>query len=164
MIDYTIADAVNCLKEAKNLNSAVKHFLKKELRPGDPAEKFAKELRDVIERGDNTQIKKFFERHMPKFERQLFAIGGYAHWDFIGAAIERIGAKFADQFNTTYSSSESGVSINDKNRFNSIAKEALQAVDQELSTNGFEKSSFMKNIMLSSLFEPAVLEHVNPLI
>ncbi len=164
MLDYTIADAVNCLKKANNLNAAVKHFLKREVRSGDPSEKFAKELREIIERDNSEATKRFFDKHIPRFERQLFAIGGYAHWDFIGALIERIGTKHADQFNATYAVNGESIEISDQAKFDSIAKLAISDVDHELANKGFPDSKFLKNVILSTLFEPAVLRAVSKLL
>jgi len=164
MFDYTIADVVRTLRMAKNLNSAVKHFLKHEIKPGDSAGKFAKELRDVVLSNNDLAIESFFKRYLPQYERHLLAIGGYAHWDFIGKLVEEIGESYADAFNQTYAVSESEFTMKNEKEFSCIAKQAVERVVAELKAREFGDSMFMKNIVLSSLFEPKVLERVQKVI
>ena len=160
MLAFTTADAVSVLKKSNNLNSALKNFLKREIRPGDQAARFVKELRDLIDSPNPTRMESYIESARPKFERQLVAIGSYAHSNTINVILNPIAEKYADEFNQTYTSSEQGIKVTNQKKFDEIVKAALSQIDQGLAQNGFGDSKYLKNCAMLSIFDAGVLGYI----
>ena len=160
MLPFTTDDAVTTLRQAENLNAALKHFLKREVRRGEPAERFVKDLRPLLLGSDPTRAGGYLERKRPQFDPHLIGIGGYAHSDLVTAVAGQVVERYADDFNATYRSDGSTITVSDQSRFDEIVNAANKVIDETLVARGFGASSFMKNVLLAAIFEQPVLRYL----
>ena len=100
------------------------------------------------------------EHNYPKREIYFIGLARYAHPELIAATVETIINRFADEFNATYQQEETGISVNDAAAFKRIVKEVESVIEQGLLSAGLPVTNFMKNALLSSVFEVGVLDEV----
>lgn len=160
MINFTNTDAVRCLRRSENLNGAFKNFLKREVRKGDPAARFVKDLKEIMLAADDARAEGYLAKKLPQFTPYLLGIGGYAHADTLGHLKESIINVHADRFNATFSIDGEKLKVSDEATFKQITKAVLTEIDKTLREKGFEDSAFMQGIVLASVFEPLVLARV----
>lgn len=160
MLPFTTQDAVQVLKKSGNLNASLKNFLKREVKNGDPAGRFVKDLRELSDSSDTTRLENYIERSRAKFELQLVAIGAHAHAETIEGIAGKVTEKFADTFNETYKLTDSGVEVTDKKNFDQIVKQAFLLIDSDLKERGFGDSTYIKNSVLLTIFDKRVLDHI----
>ncbi len=166
VLPFTTDDAVTVLKKSQNLNSALKNFLKREIKAGDPAGRFIKDLKDLSDRTQTEPLKKYLDNSRPHFDGHLLAIGRYAHVDAVNSIVGQIVDRFAEDFNATYEIEESGgseaqgIKVKDANKFKSIVDQAFKLIDDQQGVAGYSQSTFFKNLVLLSVFEKPVLDHI----
>jgi len=165
MLKFSSDQIVDCLMSAKNPNAAIKNFLKKEVQGADAlaAARFAKELRDIFatrHRATRENIKTFIEAHLPEYENHLLCIARYAHFDVVQLTAEQVTSKFAEDFNATYEVKDKEISISDPATFKKISKETIKAVDKAVKDSGRQGGDFLRNVMLASIFDREVLQHI----
>lgn len=157
MLEYTAQDAYTVLKKSTNINAAIKNFIKREIRKGDPGEKFAKNLRNVLISKNEQTALDFIDGALPQFTNHLVTIACYAFPEFINNLVEEIVEKYADDFNATFEVTEDRLGYKDKAKFESIAKEAIGIIREKIKAEGMGDSPFMRNVIYLSIFEPAVI-------
>lgn len=157
---FTTDDIVESLKRSENLNAALKHFLKREVRRGDPAERFVKDLRDVFTAKDPSRALGFIEKKRPAFDSHLVAIGGYAHGEIVMGIANAIVEKYADRFNATYTVVGEDIEVKDTAGFDTIVGEAIALVTARLTEAGFGDSPFMQSVVLATVFDRPVLRYL----
>lgn len=160
MKNFTYKDAIACLKRAENLNAAFKNFLKREVRRGEPAERFVKDFKDVILGREEGEVEAFLAKKLPQFTEYLVGLGGYAHSDFVRAQMERIIERYAERFNRSFTLAGEEITVTDEKTFNEIVGLVQGEVEGALVEHGFAGSDFMRNIVLASLFERPVLKRI----
>lgn len=160
MFSFTTEDVVGSLKRAENINSALKHFLKREVRRGDPAERFVKDLREVMLGKDENRAFSFIEKKRPDFDSHLIAIGSYAHSEMVMSLANQIVEKYADTFNATYEVKDDDIALKDKGAFETIMKEVSDIVSKNLKGAGFGDSVFMQSVVFSTVFDRPVLKYL----
>lgn len=159
MLPYSTEDAVSVLSKSQNLNAALKNYLKREVPNGDPAARFVKDFRAAIDSSNTARLQSYIEKARPQYDLPLIGICGYAHMETVGQIVTVIANKFADEFNSTYDSSGGTLKFKNQKRFDEIMKEALRMLDSELEKRDFRNSTFMKNAVLATIFEKAVLDY-----
>lgn len=164
MLSYTPEDVVASLRGAKNLNAAVKNFLKKDVGNDARIAQFAKELRAAFESPLKQRADLFIRQSLPQSEIPLIGVVRYCYVDGISAVVEQIAAQYAEEFGATYQQSVDGVEIKDRATFERIISEVVGGLGQRLEAQKLPASNFMKNAVLMFLFEADVLKHVIPLL
>ncbi len=163
MLECTAEDIAQCLKKAPNINSAIKNFLKREVKKGDPAEKFAKSLRTVMSAPTEGAALKFVEESLPKFQNHLYSVACYAYYEFVSQLAGSVVEKYADDFNATFEINEEGqLKYKDETKFKTISDKALEILRKGLNDAGFGGSPFMKNVTMISIFERPVIDVLAP--
>jgi len=160
VFSFTTEDVVGSLKRAGNINSALKHFLKREVRRGDPAERFVKDLREVMLGKDDTRALSFIDKKRPGFDSHLIAIGSYAHSEMVMNLANEIVEKYADKFNATYEVQDDDIALKDKKGFETIMKEVTEIISTNLKGAGFGESVFMRSVVFSTVFDRPVLKYL----
>jgi ribosomal protein S17E len=160
VFSFTTEDVVGSLKRAGNINAALKNFLKREVRRGDPAERFVKDLREVMVGKDETRALNYIEKRRPGFDSHLVAIGSYAHSEMVMVLANQIVEKYADRFNATYEVKDEDIAVKDKKEFESIMKEVSGVITQTLKEAGFGDSVFMQSVIFSTVFDRPVLRYL----
>lgn len=156
---FTAEDAVAALEKSPNLNSSLKNFLKREVRRGEPGERFVKDLRAAFEGGEARALA-FVRGAIDKFERHLVALGSYAHADLVAPLAQQILDQHADTFNDTYRMGTEEIEVTNRSAFDEIVAKVMATIDETLAEHGFAESFYMKNVVLVTIFEPAVLRHI----
>ena len=165
MLPFTNEDAVAVLMKAPNLNSALKNFLKREIKAGDPAGRFIKDLKSL---SSSIQIKPFEDyvaQSRPAFDNHLLVIGKYAQVDQVNNIVGLIVEQYAEDFNSSYQTEELAegaqkIAVTDKPKFEKIVKAAVDIISKEQATAGYPDSNFFKNLVLLSVFDRPVLDHI----
>lgn len=160
MLPTTIDEVEQSFAKAKNLNSALKNFLKREGTANPQAAAFAKDFRAVAGSGKSAAIRAFLERNYPKREIFFVGLARYAHPELVESTVGKIIDTHADAFNSTYERGEGDISIKDSAAFKKIVKDVEKLIDQGLASAELPSSNFMKNTLLASVFEPDVLGEV----
>ena len=163
MSTYKSTDVLNVFKRSRNINAAVKNFLKKEVKNNPELERFAKNFRSAQTSGDDARALSFIEKYLEVEPRYFLALGGYAHVDFVTKVSEAVVTNHADAFNATYELTETEVEIKNKKEFERIAKAALAQIDGELKTYELADSPFMRSVVTNAIFDDRVLTHVEAL-
>ncbi len=158
MLECSATDIHNCLRKATNINAAVKNFLKREVKKGDPSEKCAKTLKDIFGSQDQARSLDFVATSMPKFLNHLYSIACYAYFEPIGKLASSVVEKYADDFNATFEVQNNILAYKNEGEFKRISDEALSILRSGLKDMGFDDSPFMKNVTLLSIFERPVIE------
>ena len=157
MLPTTIDEIEQGFCKAKNLNSALKGFLKREGSANPQAASFAKDFRAAAGSGKAPAIRAFVERNYPKREIFFVGLARYAHPELVESVVGRIIDTHADAFNATYDRGENGIKVTDAATFKKIVKEVDSIIEQGLKGAELPPSNFMKSVLLASVFEPDVL-------
>ena len=163
MLDYNVEDVVSVFDASPNVNAAIKGFIKREVTKGDPGGKLAKSLAQVLASKDNDRITGFINKHKDENAGYLFAIGGYAHLEFITIISEQIVDNYAEDFNETYESDGTECKVTNKAEFKKIAGAALKEIDEAIDNAELPENPFMKNVVYNAIFEDAVFTKVTEL-
>lgn len=162
MLECSAEDIAQSLKKAPNINAAIKNFLKREVKKGDPAEKFAKSLRSAISSPGDGVALKFVEDSLPKFQNHLYSVACYAYYEFVSELAGSVVEKYADDFNATFEINEGQLKYKDEGKFKTISDKALEILRKGLNDAGFGGSPFMKNVTMISIFERPVIDVLAP--
>ena len=160
MLPTTIDEVEVSFSKARNLNAALKSFLKREGTSNPQAAAFAKDFRAATSTGKQAALRAFLERHYPKREIFFVGIARYAHPELIESTVGRIVDNHADTFNATYERGDSGITIKDAGTFKKIVKSVDKTIEESLTGSELPVTNFMKNALLASVFEPEVLSEV----
>lgn len=160
MIPAPLEEVKAVFAAAKNLNAALKNFIKKEVRAGDPIERFAKDFRAAVATGRSASVNAFIEKFYPANEGYFLVIAKYAHAQLIMSLVESIFHKYAEEFNATFERENEGIRITNTAQFSSIARSVADMIDEGLLAAGLAKGVFLKKAILFNVFEPEVLEEV----
>lgn len=160
MLPTTVSDVQDAFANAKNLNAALKNFLKRESRSGEQVASFAKDFRAAVSTGRTTAINGFIEKNFPRKEVYFLGVARYAFPELVESCVGRIIDQHAEAFNKTYERLEQGISIKDAKTFGSIVREVRQMVKRDLQAAELPVNGFLENALLSSVFEIDVLTEV----
>lgn len=160
MLETNVDEVTTALTSAKNLNSALKSFLKREGTQTPQVAVFAKEFRGIVSSGRPEPVRLFIEQNYDKRPMYFLGLARYAYADVVESVVGKIIEQHADTFNTTYERAEQGITVTDAKTFGSIVKSVAQMIDDGLKTSGAPTSNFMRNAIMASVFEPDVLTEV----
>lgn len=160
MEQYTTSDIVGAFEAAPNLNAALKNFLKREIRRGDPTERLAKSFKVAISSKRADARREFIEKHADTNARFFLAVGKYAYGSSVDAISEDIISRHAEAFNATYDRSDDGVTVTDRDGFNRIIQMVRAELEEGLQSHGLPNSGFMLSILHHWIFDEDVLQEV----
>jgi hypothetical protein len=160
MLPTTVSDVQEAFGSAKNLNAALKNFLKRESRSGEQVASFAKDFRAAVSTGRAAAINAFIEKNYPRKEVYFLGVARYAFPELVESCVGRIIDQHAEAFNKTYERLEQGISIKDAKKFASIVREVHEIVKGDLQIAELPVNGFLENALLSSVFEIDVLTEV----
>ena len=160
MLETTVDEVTIALTGAKNLNSALKSFLKREGTQTPQVASFAKEFRGAVSSGRPEPVRLFIEANYEKRPMYFLGLARYAYPELIESVVGQIIEQHADTFNSTYERAEQGIKVTDAKAFGSIVKSVAQMIDDGLKTSNVPASNFMRNAVMASVFEPDVLTEV----
>ena len=165
MFSSSKEEIVEVFKQAKNINAAIKKILKQEVKRGSAEERFFKDFRNVVispRAADLIEV--FVQRHFPAAERYFMVLAGYIYDTEMVSISSAIIDKYAEDFNRTYSQTESEITVQDRARFEEIASEAIKMLENGLKENRLPPSSFLKGVLVNRLFTPEVIKELEPLL
>lgn len=160
MLETNVEEVTVALTSAKNLNAALKSFLKREGTQTPQVANFAKEFRGVVTSGRPEPVRVFIEQNYEKRPMYFLGVARYAYPELIEAVVGKIIEQHAETFNTTYERAEQGIKVTDAKAFGAIVKSVSQMIDEGLKASGAPTSNFMRNAIMASVFEPDVLTEV----
>lgn len=160
MLKTTLDEVDQAFKVAKNLNSALKNFLKKEVKDNEPLERFVKDFRISASSGRPAAVRAFIEQKYNVYPSYFLFVAQYAHAAFINPFSDSIFNKFGEAFNSTYEEISTGIKIKNSVDFSSIVKEVISNLEEALKIANLPVSNFMKNTVLICIFEENVLKEV----
>lgn len=160
MLETNVEEVTTALTSAKNLNAALKSFLKREGTQTPQVASFAKEFRGVVSSGRPEPVRLFIEQNYDKRPMYFLGVARYAYPELIEAVVGQIIEQHAENFNKTYDRVEQGIKVTDAKGFAAIVKNVAQMIDDGLTTSGAPASNFMRNAIMASVFEPDVLTEV----
>jgi hypothetical protein len=160
MLETNVDEVTVALTSAKNLNAALKSFLKREGTQTPQVATFAKEFRGVVTSGRPEPVRVFIEQNYDKRPMYFLGVARYAYPELIEAVVGKIIAQHAETFNTTYERADQGIKVTDAKAFGAIVKSVSQMIDEGLKSSGAPTSNFMRNAIMASVFEPDVLTEV----
>jgi len=160
MLPTTVQDVQAAFGSAKNLNAALKNFLKRESRSGDQVVSFAKDFRAAVGTGRQVAVSAFIEKNYPRKEVFFLGVARYAFPELVESCVGRIIDRYAEAFNQTYERTEQGITIKDAKTFGSIVREVHQLVKGDIQAAELPVNGFLENALLSSVFEIDVLTEV----
>lgn len=163
MYRYELEEAAECLRCSKNINAALKSFLKHEVQKGDPSARFIKGLKAASAAPRREALTEFLEKALPKYEPHLFLVLRYAHQQEVEEILDAVIQNHAEAFNATYSLNRPEIEVTDRASFEKIAKQALDEIREKLEATPLPRSNVMRNAIAFSLFERPVLHQVEPL-
>ena len=173
MIPFTTEEVIAAFQSAPNINAALKNLLKKETKPGDPAGRFLKELKERTGRPNVVALTSFVNANRPAGDGLLIGIGRYAFSEIVSPLLDGVITTYADEFNSLYDgvgadgdkSAGDSIAVKNPKRFAEIVQEVNKSIDQglrseQLSSATRAGSSYMKNVLLASVFDPPVLRYI----
>jgi hypothetical protein len=160
MLETNVDEVTVALTSAKNLNAALKSFLKREGTQTPQVATFAKEFRGVVTSGRPEPVRVFIEQNYDKRPMYFLGVARYAYPELIEAVVGKIISQHAETFNTTYERAEQGIKVTDAKAFGAIVESVSQMIDEGLKASGAPTSNFMRNAIMASVFEPDVLTEV----
>ncbi len=154
MFELTSEQAKHAFASAKNLNAALKHFLKKsELT--NKEEKFAKNFRVAVSAGKN-RVDFFIDNNFATQQKLFLKVSHFAFSELFSETIETIITKYGEEFNSTYSQNDNDVSILDESNFKRIIKEVKIILDEFFSKLNHPSEAFLKVSILTCIFDEAL--------
>jgi len=160
MYPYEQKDLITALQSAPNLNSALKGFLKSQVQKGDQTSKFIKAFRVATTSKTPGALENFIDKSLPRFERHFFLIARHALSTETEVILDQVIEKYAEDFNKTYQLQGSAITVSNKEQFDSIAKQALNDLDNGLEQSKLPNSNFMRNVLVYSLFDEQVIHEI----
>lgn len=163
MLNYTPQDIVTALRGAKNLNSAVKNILKKEVGSDAKGARFVKDLKSAFESPIETQGLAFIERTLPTYELHLYRVFRYAYPEAVLKVSDQITSTYADEFNGTYTKAGNKIEVTNRTVFERIVREVGAMLPKLLTESNVPVSGFALKSLLFCIFDAEVLTEVLPL-
>jgi len=160
MFPTTLEEAQGAYAAAKNLNAALKNFLKKEGRGGSQVVSFAKEFRNAVASGRPAAVSAFIEQNYTKRDPLFVGLIRYVHPQAVESIVLKVFETYAEDFNGTYSKGQDGVQVTDGNKFLEISKAVVSEIESGLVAAELPVSNFMKNSVMVCIFESDVLREV----
>ena len=160
MFESTPEDVYGALATAKNLNAALKNFLKREIQRGQALERLTKDFRAAVLTGKPAAIQAFVEKHYPKNEGYFLALARYTHAEFIGTTVDQVLEKYAEEFNTTYEKIEGGIQVTNQPSFAAISSGVVELIEASLKNFNLPDSNYLKRSTLFCIFDTEVLPEV----
>ena len=160
MLVTNVEEVAAALTSAKNLNAALKSFLKREGAQNAQVATFAKDFRGVVVNGRAESVRTFIENNLSRRSIFFLGVARYAYPDLIERIVGDIIQLHAEAFNKTYSRNGQGIVVNDPAGFAAIVKSVEKMIDAGLGAAGAPVSNFMRNAVMTSVFEPDVLTEV----
>jgi hypothetical protein len=161
MIDISIDEVVSSLAGAKNLNAALKNFLKKEGASSPSLASFAKEFRVVVSSGRAEAVRGFIDTHYTRRPVYFMGVARYAFPELVETVVSSIIERHADTFNATYEREEGGIKVTDKKTFAEIVGGVDSMIEEALKGSGLGGNNFMRHSILTGVFEPDVFTEVS---
>lgn len=163
MLPYSAQDVLDTMHSCENINAAMKSFLKREVRKGDTLEKFTKNFRSILLSNSTDRQVQFIEKHLPQYEPAFFALARYALFETVDKITSRVIEKHAEAFNATFDSDGETIDVTNRPEFERIAAEAIAMFRSDLQGADVPDSNFMLLVLITSLFDQAVVPEVVPL-
>ena len=163
MASYTSLDIAGALRSAKNPNAALKNFLKHELRSGDPAERFVKDLRTAVGVKRTEALDRLVQQGFERFEKYLLAILRYAYLEGLSAIADPVVTRYAEDFNKTYERTDGKIVIKDEAAFRKIFSEVQGLFEKGLAEQNLGPAGLMKSVLTTFVFDPDVVAEVDRL-
>ncbi len=158
MYQFDATHVVDAFTRAKNLNSAVKAFLKHQGSKQDPKSvRFAKDLREVVQSGSAERIKGLVTSQFDSHRDTLISVAACAHTELITEIIGKIADTYSEEFNATYSHDGEVIKVIEAKNFEKIAKDAIKQIDSTLKERGWQDTNFLKAVVVNQLFDSPVL-------
>ena len=165
MYESNTEEVIEVFRNAGNINAAIKKILKQEVKRGSPEERFFKDFRNVvISPRAKELIESFVRKHYPAGERFFMVIAGYVHDEAMVDISSRIIDRYADDFNGTFEQNSSGIEIRDRERFEALARQAVQMIEEGLKDHNLPRTAFLKNVLVNRLFTPEVIKELDPVL
>ncbi len=160
MLETTIDDTVQTFLSARNLNAALKNFLKQEAKPDNDVERFSKDFRTIVSQGRPAMIRTYIEKNIADNEILFLALVRYAHPEFFTGTIQHVIDTYADTFNQTYERKDELLVVKDKTAFKAIVKSVDEFITSSLQKADMGSSLFVRKSLLVNIFDADVLEEV----
>ena len=160
MLPTTVTQVQDAFQAAKNLNAALKSFIKREGGNGSQVVSFAKDFRAAVSTGKAPAVAFFIEKNYQNKQVYFLGVARYAFSDLVETSVGRIIEKHAESFNATYERGEEGVTVTDAAQFKKIATEVLSMIRGDIKAAGLAENPFLENALLASVFEVEVLAEV----
>lgn len=160
MLSSSVQEVQEAFAAAKNLNAALKNLLKKESANSPQVVSFAKDFRAAAGSGKSAPRDLFIERNYPSKEFFFIGAARYAFPDLIESTVGAILNKYAEEFNATYERTDNGIKVSDVAGFARIAKDVQQIIERDIKAAELPLNNFMRNSVLSTVFEADVLAEV----
>lgn len=162
MYNFDASDVVDAFKRAKNLNAAVKAFLKNQGNNQDPKNiRFAKDLRETVQSSNFERVSSFVMTHFSAHRDTLISVAACAHAELITSIIGGVADKYSDEFNATYELTADGIDVKEEKDFEKIAAEAIKIIENDLKDQGWTNPTFLKAVVLNQLFDRSVYEELD---
>ena len=165
MLKTTVEEIVQAFSGAKNLNAALKNFLKREAQADPSVERFAKDFRAALSAvrpaAAALSMQAFIKKNHPTKELYFAAVARYAYPELFEATIGSVHEEYAEEFNRTYQATDQGVNVTDRPKFQAIIKQVRKKVEAALVGAGLPCNNFLTNSFFLGIFEPNVLKEVN---
>lgn len=158
MLPFSAEEAATAIRNAKNPNSALKNFLKHEVRPGDPSVRFIKGLRDAAYAKNPLVLQNQIEAGLENFNMHILVVLRYAYNEQMSDIAEQTVNKYADSFNSTYERSGEDIKVKDNASFRKQFDEVLSFFEKALAEKQLPVNGLMKNVLIAFVFEPAVIK------
>jgi hypothetical protein len=147
---------------SKNLNSAVKSYLKHEVEKQAKEIRFLKAIRKVSLPTQKKQLMHFLEQCTDEYAIALFILVRHAYFHVLSPVLEEVIREKAEVFNATYTSHGDEITIKDEKTFQSVVQEVSKMLDDALAKEGFGGSKMLHKIFMHLLYDAAVVEHATP--
>ena len=164
MLETNVDEVASAFASAKNLNAALKSFLKREGNSTPHVATFAKEFRGVVSKGRPEPVRFFIEQNYPKRAVYFLGVARYAYPELMESAVGKIIERHAERFNTTYERTDSGLKVTNAAEFSKIVKDVMKMIDESITEAQIPASNFLRNAIMAGVFEPDVLEEVVPVV
>jgi hypothetical protein len=160
MLPTTVPQVQDAFQAAKNLNAALKNFIKREGGNGAQVVSFAKDFRAAVSTGRAPAVTFFIEKNYPAKQVFFLGVARYAVPELVETSVGRIIEKHAEAFNTTYQRGENGITVTDAAQFKKIVRDVLAMIKEDIKAAGLTENPFLENALLASVFEVEVLAEV----
>jgi hypothetical protein len=161
MMDISLDDVASSFEGAKNLNSALKNFLKKEGGNSPSLASFAKDFRAVVSTGRAEAVRGFIDADYAKRPVYFMGLARYAFPELVETVVGAIIERYAETFNATYEREDSGIKVTDAKTFAEIVRGVDTMIADALKGSGLGGNNFMRRSVLASVFEPDVFTEVS---